>query len=34
MSHEEAGTLITTISPRRSWENSPYVTQLFQRLDA
>ncbi|WP_042664206.1 hypothetical protein [Haloferax sp. ATB1] len=33
MSHEEAGTLITTISPHRSWENSPYVTQLLQRLD-
>ncbi|WP_276275118.1 hypothetical protein [Haladaptatus sp. QDMS2] len=34
MSHEEAGMLITTISPHRSWENSPYVTQLLQRLDA
>ncbi|MDS0296588.1 hypothetical protein [Halogeometricum luteum] len=33
MSHEEARTLITTISPHRSWENSPYVTQLLQRLD-
>ncbi|AZH25926.1 hypothetical protein [Haloplanus aerogenes] len=31
---EEANTLITTISPHRSWENSPYVTQLLQRLDA
>jgi hypothetical protein len=34
MSHEDAGTLITTISPHRSWENSPYVTQLLQLLDA
>jgi len=34
LSHEEARTLITTISPHRSWENSPYVTQLLQRLDA
>ncbi|ELK46478.1 hypothetical protein D320_20739 [Haloferax sp. BAB-2207] len=33
MSHEEAGTLITTISPHRSWENCPYVTQLLRRLD-
>jgi hypothetical protein len=32
--HEAARTLITTISPHRSWENSPYVTQLLQRLDA
>jgi hypothetical protein len=23
---EEARTLITTISPHRSWENTPYVT--------
>ena len=30
--HEEARTLITTISPHRSWENSPYVTQLLHRL--
>jgi len=34
MSHEEARTLITMISPHRSWENSPYVTQLLQHLDA
>ena len=34
MSHEGARTLITAISPHRSWENSPYVTQLLQRLDA
>jgi hypothetical protein len=33
MSHEEARTLITTISPHRSWENSPYVTQLLHRFD-
>ncbi|EMA69558.1 hypothetical protein C468_01385 [Halorubrum kocurii JCM 14978] len=33
MSHEEARTLITTISPHRNWENSLYVTQLLQRLD-
>lgn len=32
MTHEEARTLITTISPHRSWENSPYVTQLLARL--
>ncbi|MEF8824862.1 MAG: hypothetical protein V5A27_00725 [Halapricum sp.] len=34
LSHEVARRLITTISPHRSWENSPYVTQLLQRLDA
>ncbi|RDZ50459.1 hypothetical protein C5B91_21285, partial [Haloferax sp. Atlit-10N] len=34
MTHEEARTLIETISPHRSWENSPYVTQLLQHLDA
>ncbi|WP_096389658.1 hypothetical protein [Halopenitus persicus] len=33
LSHEEARTLITTISPHRSWKNNPYVTQLLQRLD-
>jgi len=33
MSQEEARTLITTIGPHRSWENSPYVTQLLQRLE-
>jgi predicted nucleic acid-binding protein len=33
LSHEAARTLITTISPHRSWENSPYVTQLLHRLD-
>jgi len=34
LSHEVARTLITTISPHRSWEESPYVTQLLHRLDA
>ena len=33
LSHETARTLITTISPHRSWENSPYVSQLLHRLD-
>ncbi|QIO24216.1 hypothetical protein [Haloarcula sp. JP-L23] len=33
LSREEARTLLTTISPHRSWENSPYVTQLLQRLE-
>ena len=33
LSPEEARTLLTTISPHRSWENSPYVTQLLQRLE-
>ncbi|WP_136590972.1 hypothetical protein [Salinigranum halophilum] len=33
MSHEEARSLITMISPHRSWEDSPYVTQLLHRLD-
>jgi len=33
LSHEAARTLITAISPHRSWENSPYVTQLLHRLD-
>jgi len=34
LSYEAARTLITTISPHRSWEESPYVTQLLHRLDA
>ncbi|MGB9964085.1 hypothetical protein [Halobacterium sp. CBA1126] len=29
---EAARRLVTTISPHRSWEDSPYVTQLLQRL--
>ena len=33
LSHEAARALITAISPHRSWENSPYVTQLLHRLD-
>jgi len=33
MTHEEARTLITTISPHRSWENSPYVAQLLGLLE-
>ncbi|MFD1565790.1 hypothetical protein ACFR99_19890 [Haloarchaeobius amylolyticus] len=33
MTKEEARILITTISPHRSWENSPYVTRLLQRLE-
>jgi len=33
LSHEEAQTLITTISPHRSWENSPYVAQLVALLE-
>ena len=33
LSRESARTLITTIGPHRSWENSPYVTQLLHRLD-
>ena len=33
LSYEAARTLITAISPHRSWENSPYVTQLLHRLE-
>lgn len=33
LTDEAARTLITTISPHRSWENSPYVTQLLRRLE-
>jgi hypothetical protein len=33
LSPEEARTLITSISPHRSYENSPYVTQLLHRLE-
>ncbi len=33
MTDKEARTLIRTISSHRSWENSPYGTQLLQRLD-
>lgn len=33
MTHSEARTLITTISPHRSWENSSYVAQLLRVLE-
>jgi len=33
MTAEEARRLITTISPHRSWENSPYVVQLLAQLE-
>ena len=33
MTTEAARTLIQTISPHRSWGNSPYVAQLLARLD-
>jgi hypothetical protein len=33
MTQAEARTLITTIILQRSWENSPYVTQLLQYLE-
>jgi len=33
LTHEEARTLITTISPHRSWENSPYVAQIVALLE-
>jgi len=33
LSRRSARTLITTISPHRSWEHSPYVTQLLALLD-
>ncbi|ADE02144.1 hypothetical protein [Haloferax volcanii] len=33
MTHEEARTLIETISPHRSWENSPYAAQLLALLE-
>jgi len=32
MTDEEARTLLGVISPHRSWDNSPYVAQLRQRL--
>lgn len=34
MTRGEARTLITVISPHRCWDNSPYVAQLRQRLEA
>ena len=33
MTAEEARRLITTISPHRSWGNSPYVAQLLAQLE-
>lgn len=33
MTHNDARTLITAISPHRSWDNSPYVSQLLQLLE-
>jgi len=33
MAHTMARTLIRTISSHRSWDNSPYVTQLLDQLD-
>lgn len=33
MSADEARALIRTISPHRSWDNSPYVEQLLDLLD-
>src|SRR6056297_3083107 len=33
MAHDEARSLIAAISAARSWENSPYVTQLLDLLE-
>lgn len=33
MTHEEARTLLRAISPHRSWDKSPYVTQLMALLE-
>lgn len=33
LTNAEAVTLLSVISPHRSWDNSPYVTQLRQLLD-
>ncbi|MDF9747913.1 hypothetical protein [Natrinema salsiterrestre] len=33
MTDDEARTLLATISPHRSWGNSPYVAQLRDRLE-
>ncbi|WP_058826557.1 hypothetical protein [Haloferax sp. Q22] len=33
MTHEDARTLLATISAHRSWGNSPYVAQLQARLE-
>ena len=33
MTHQEARSLIATISPHRSWGSSPYVSWLLDQLD-
>jgi hypothetical protein len=33
MTHEETRTLLSAISPLRSWDNSPYVAQLVALLE-
>ena len=33
MTHSEARSLITIISPHRSWDSSPYVSQVLSLLD-
>ncbi|XGI84754.1 hypothetical protein ACEU6E_10590 (plasmid) [Halorutilales archaeon Cl-col2-1] len=33
MTHDEAQSLIATISPHRSWGNSPYVSQILDLLE-
>ena len=33
MTHEEARTLLSAISPHRSWDNSPYVAPLVALLE-
>ena len=33
MTHSEARSLITNISPHRSWDSSPYVSQVLSLLD-
>lgn len=32
MTHDEARTVLASISPHRSWDDSPYVAQLLQLL--
>jgi len=33
MTHQEARSLITTISPHRNWDDSPYVSQVLSFLN-
>jgi predicted nucleic acid-binding protein len=33
MTHDEARTVLASISPHRSWEDSPYVAQLIEYLE-